>query len=304
VSVIMPTRNRSELLKRAIASVASAARRYPSVEVVVVDDGSDVAVDERSLAMESELSVRVIRRARPAGPSAARNAGLDAAGGDVVGFLDDDDTLHPDALRDAVAFLQQGGQSACSAWHAVVHPDNSSVTFRAPTLAEAQTLRWFDVIAAPFACIDRAMAGKELWFDESLSACEDWDLWLRLAQSAPVPVLPHPLYEYHQHGAARVTRTGTNVTDGRRAFLAKHGDSMSAACRRYHEAVIALIDNDRPRAVRTAASSPQAALMLATTYGSARIGLARSDPGAPARAVARITGSPALLRHRAQVRDP
>jgi len=141
-------------------------------------------------------------------------------------------------------------------------------------------------------------------YDESLCACEDWDLWLRLAQSTPVPVLPYPLYEYHQHGAARVTRTGTNVTDGRRAFLAKHGDSMSAACRRYHEAVIALLANDRPRAVRTAASSPQAALMLATTYGSARIGLARSDPGAPARAVARITGSPALLRHRGQVRDP
>lgn len=298
MSVIVPTRNRAELLRRAIASVASAAERCSPVEVVVVDDGSDVALDERKLTSDSDVSVRVIRRARPAGPSAARNAGLDAAGGDVVCFLDDDDTLHPDALRDAVAYLRQEGQTACSSWHSVVHPDNSSVTFRAPTLAAAQTLRWFDVIAALFACIDRALAGDELRFDESLSACEDWDLWLRLARRSPVPVLPHPLYEYHQHGAARVTRTGTNAVDGRRAFLAKHGDSMSSACRRYHEAVIALMDNDRPRAVRTAASSPQAALMLATTYGAARVGSARSDPGAPARAVARIVGPLELLRHR------
>jgi len=300
----MPTRNRSDRLKRAIASVASAAERYSPVEVVVIDDGSDVAVEQQTLAGESDVSVRVIRRSSPGGPSAARNAGLDAADGDVVCFLDDDDTLHADALRDTVAFLQQGDLTACSSWHAVVHPDGSSVTFRAPTLAEAQTLRWFDVISAPFACIDRADAGDELRFDESLPSCEDWDLWLRLAQRAPVPVLPSPLYQYHQHGAARVTRTGTNAADGRRAFLAKHGDAMSAACRLYHEAVIALLDNDRPRAVRTAASSPQAALMLATTYGSARVGLARSDPGAPARAVTRITRSPALLRHRGQVRNP
>lgn len=303
MSVIVPTRNRSELLTRAIASVAAAAERYPSVEIVVVDDGSDVAVDERILASVSDVSVRVVRRSRPAGPSAARNAGLDAAGGDVVCFLDDDDTLHPDALRDTVAFLRQRGQAACSAWHAVVHPDGSSGTFRAPVLAEARALRWFDVIAAQFACIDRARAGTELRFDESLPACEDWDLWLRLAQQAPVPVLARPLYRYHQHAATRVTRTGTNAADGRRAFLAKHGGSMSAACQRYHEAVIALLEDDRRRAVQTAASSPQAALMLAATYGSARIGLARSDPGAPARAVARITGSPALLRHRRRAQD-
>jgi len=67
-------------------------------------------------------------------------------------------------------------------------PDKSSATFRMPTLAKAQTLGWFDVISAPFACIDRALAGDELRFDESLlSACEDWDLWLRLVQQAPVP---------------------------------------------------------------------------------------------------------------------
>ncbi len=227
MSVIVPTRNRSELLKRAIASVATAAQRYPAVEVVVVDDGSDVALDERSLTADSDVSVRVIRRSRPAGPSAARNAGLDAASGDVVSFLDDDDTLHPHAFHETVAFLQQEGQAACSVWHAVVHPDGSSGTFRAPVLAEARTLRWFDVIAAPFACIDRTLAGAELRFDESLPACEDWDLWLRLAQRAPVPVLARPLYRYHQHAATRVTRTGTNAADGRRAFLA----STAARCR-------------------------------------------------------------------------
>ena len=93
VSVIIPVYNRRDLLAKCLESVT--AQRYDDWEVVVVDDGSteDVATD----LDPGDSRIRYVRQEN-AGPSVARNRGVENARGEALLFLDSDDVLLPDAL--------------------------------------------------------------------------------------------------------------------------------------------------------------------------------------------------------------
>ena len=112
VSVIVATRNRTELLARALRSIAR--QTCPDFEVVVVDDGSSAEVLSHHDQLLSELGPRfrlqrpVVSGARGTGPAAARNRGIRAAQGEFVACLDDDDEWVFDRyLELAVASLRE-----------------------------------------------------------------------------------------------------------------------------------------------------------------------------------------------------
>ena len=98
VSVVIPTRNRAEVLKTH-ALPSALAQRDVDVEVVVVDDGSDED-DRRAMENLTDSRVRVVRHATREGQSRARNTGIEAARGEWIAFLDDDDLWSPDKLRE------------------------------------------------------------------------------------------------------------------------------------------------------------------------------------------------------------
>ena len=86
VSVVIPTHDRPQLIRTAVASVLA---QPETSEVIVVDDGSMPPVTATGTL--DHPAVVILRNEPAQGPSRARNRGLDAAAGDVVGFLDDDD---------------------------------------------------------------------------------------------------------------------------------------------------------------------------------------------------------------------
>jgi len=88
VSVIVPARDAEATLPRALAGLANQELEEGSFEVIVVDNGS--RDDTAALASDSSVVTHVIRRARGEGPGAARNAGVEAAAGSVLAFLDAD----------------------------------------------------------------------------------------------------------------------------------------------------------------------------------------------------------------------
>ncbi len=89
LTIVIPTKDRPELLRRAVAT-ARQQTGGPTVEVVVVDDASDEAV-----SLPRDAYQRVLRLDRPAGGAGARNAGTAEARGRFVAYLDDDDELYP-----------------------------------------------------------------------------------------------------------------------------------------------------------------------------------------------------------------
>lgn len=104
VSIIIPSHNRPVLLREAVASVHQ--QTYGDWEVVIIDDGSQPPVDEQALCKEFGARVRVMRNAQAMRLPYARNQGVQAARGDVVIHLDDDDLLAPQAVETALAILE------------------------------------------------------------------------------------------------------------------------------------------------------------------------------------------------------
>lgn len=107
ISVIMLTYNRETLVSRAIESIL--AQTYRDFEFLIVDNGST----DRSGRIAEEYArkdshVRVIHRAR-GNIGSGRNAGLDAARGDFIAFIDDDDWAEPDFLEFLLALLEDAG---------------------------------------------------------------------------------------------------------------------------------------------------------------------------------------------------
>ncbi len=192
VSVIIPTFDRAPWVGEAITSVL--AQTYPYLELIVVDDGSHDAIPEIVQAFGPALTYVWQPHA---GVSAARNRGVAASRGELVAFLDSDDLWLPGKIAAQVALLQQQPQAqVCytdEIWirHGVrvnpkhIHQKHSGWLFE-PSLPRC-------IISPSSIMLRRALWDQLGGFDESLPACEDYDLWLRLTLVTPVILLPERL---------------------------------------------------------------------------------------------------------------
>jgi glycosyltransferase involved in cell wall biosynthesis/GT2 family glycosyltransferase len=196
-TVVVCTRDRPALLARALDSVLPQVG--PDDEVVVVDDGSDPPVRG---APGWRGRARVVRTAG-IGPAGARAAGLEAARGDYVAWCDDDDEWLPGHLETLVTALDADRSVAVvyadAEWHA---PEQAaslpySLEFDGYVLAEWNYLP----ISAVAHRADAARAAGG--FDVGLAACEDWDLWLRLASAGRlIRHLPVTVARRHWHAGS------------------------------------------------------------------------------------------------------
>lgn len=108
VSVIIPTYNRSELLREAIQSTI--AQTYRPIECIVVDDGSSDKTKEvvDGLLKEHNQSFKLIYiHQQNAGSQVARNTGTMASTGEYIQYLDSDDLLYPEKIEKQVSFLKE-----------------------------------------------------------------------------------------------------------------------------------------------------------------------------------------------------
>jgi glycosyltransferase involved in cell wall biosynthesis len=275
---------------------------YPSIEVVVVDDGStSETADMLDWLCSADDRIVVLRNDEAQGASAARNAGMASSSGELISFCDDDDVWLPGAAGAAVGALDPA-IGMVYGHHQVLFEDTGRlVTFRPPAVANAALMRWINAPAILFAVARRANVDAELRFDTELITSEDWDMWLRCAERAPMSMVPTPLYRYVQHKDDRVTSTLSAYAEGHRRFLTKHRSSMTPACIAHHELAIALTTHDRNAAVgqiglvpRHPANLGSAAVLVGELVAS-RMGQRREDPGLPlrlaARALAHATGT-------------
>jgi glycosyltransferase involved in cell wall biosynthesis len=193
VSVIIPTFNRLGFVREALASVR--AQRGVVFETVVVDDGSS---DGTAPALEREFagSARVVRTEHR-GVAAARNAGVAASRAEFVAFLDSDDLWLPDKLATQVAFFQEhAAAQVCQTgeiWlrngvrvNPCAHHRKPSGDIFGPSLRRC-------LVSPSAVMLRRTVFDRAGGFDEALPACEDYDLWLRIACDTPVWLIDRPL---------------------------------------------------------------------------------------------------------------
>lgn len=181
VSVVIPTHNAGKYLAQAIESALD--QTLPPAEVIVVDDGSTDGTQE---VVAPYLERICYQRQSRQGVSAARNAGLAAATGEFVAFLDADDFFLPEKLAGQVELLRSHpGQAISNSGWRVVDAQGSPLRdvepwLEAPKLDLLTWLRWKPVF--PGALLLRRKALERVGgFDPSLHHAEDVDLVLRLA---------------------------------------------------------------------------------------------------------------------------
>jgi hypothetical protein len=191
VSVILPTRDRAELLPRAVASVL--AQTHPNWELLIVDDGSE---DDTGAVIDGLTDPRIrCFRAPGAGVCAARNLGLRQAQGALIAYLDDDNVMHPDWLKSVVWGFEQRAQGDVL-YGAFIVDDTARIDGKGcgdlPKLYfwpyDHQAVAQHNI--ADIGCIAHRARLPQAHFDESLREMGDWDLFLRLTREAPPLGLP------------------------------------------------------------------------------------------------------------------
>jgi glycosyltransferase involved in cell wall biosynthesis len=196
VSVIIPARNAAATIARAIDSVLD--QDYRPLEVIVIDDDSQDGTAER--AGRYGDPVRLVPSTRRRGAAGARNAGLEAARGEIIAFQDADDEWRPGKLSRQVALLQSEpsivfvacGSRLRSPEGVDLGPLYDGQIPRAGTRAWAGLLAR-NTIAAPTVVAWRDALLAESGFDEHLPVAEDQDLWIRLARRGVLGYIDEPL---------------------------------------------------------------------------------------------------------------
>jgi len=187
VSVVIPVFNGATFVSRAIESVLR--QTLPDLELVVVDDGS---TDETPSVVQAftDPRIRYIRQTNQ-GPSVARNTGIRATTAPWVAFLDGDDYWLPTKLEAQLARVRAMPQAGLVYAGGTYRDMSGAVIADMPATVEGDLL--------PQLLLDNCLAGstssamvrrdvlnKIGLFDESMSCCEDWELWLRVANATQI----------------------------------------------------------------------------------------------------------------------
>jgi glycosyltransferase involved in cell wall biosynthesis len=287
VSIVIPTRNRSGLLRLTLH--AALWQRGVDVEVIVVDDGStdDTLQVIRGLGSER---IRVARHEKPRGVSAARNRGIAEARGDWIAFLDDDDLWAPDKLASQ---LRAMGSDARWSYAGTVKIDGQGRIIGGappppPNAVLARLRRWNLV---PGGCSGVVVARRLLrstgGFDPSLVNLADWDLWIRLGQHGPPEYVPEPMVGYRLHPGQASLDLDLILREAE-IVARKHRTRLDVGALHHYLAQKALLGGNRRRALKhfAVAAMRGEAIPVVTDLGR-RFGARLMRPVPPAASLVR-----------------
>lgn len=191
-SVIIPTHNRLPFLREAVASVLE--QTYRDFELIIVDDGSTDGT--RACVAGLDAPVRHVYK-RQGGPSSARNRGVREARGAYIAFLDSDDLWHPEKLAVQMRFMNTHPEAVICYTDEIWIRRGRRIN---PKKKHSKHSGWiFErclplCIVSPSSVLMRRRFFDEVGlFDETLPACEDYDLWLRAALRFPFHFIPEKL---------------------------------------------------------------------------------------------------------------
>lgn len=210
-SFIVPTYGRPGFLAEALESIAH--QTTEDWECIVVDDASP-----EPASVEADERFRLVRRDVNGGPAAARNTGIDAARGEVIVFLDDDDLVTPERLEIAEVGLRQEPLVLC--WGGAVGSDSGT-----------RTQRWNGDVSDTILCATTPHLGQTALlrsvaprFDERYLGAQDVEWWLRVARSCEVTTVEAVGWLWRKHSGERGVNSASRRIEGREHLLIDHAD--------------------------------------------------------------------------------
>jgi glycosyltransferase involved in cell wall biosynthesis len=200
ISVVIPTYNRKAKLASALKSVLN--QKDAHFEIIVIDDGSNDGTLE--MIQKDFPSAKYFYQENQ-GPGAARNRGIETSKGHWIAFLDSDDEWLPGKLKAQLEFSKQNPEYWIHQTQEIwirngrrVNPMKKHQKYGGLIFEKCLPLC---IISPSAVIIKRTLFDKVGLFDESLPACEDYDLWLRVAARFPVGLI-HKAYVMKYGGHA------------------------------------------------------------------------------------------------------
>lgn len=235
VTVIIPTYNRRRWIGECLDSIK--AQTYQQIETLVIDDCSSDGTAEWLRSDPRYSFARLLVQPRNGGASEARNAGIRAARGELIVFIDSDDLLAPKHVETAVSVFKTNGNVGLFACDSTIIGPDSEVLYSGRTWHQIQSeLKNYRVRTGvrglkdvfifsnifPGFTLPKAVFEKVGYFDQSIFPMDDYDLMLRVAGAG------HSVYYCHEALALRREHTGqcsgpTNSVDTcRKQILTLH----------------------------------------------------------------------------------
>jgi len=198
ISIVIPCFNQAHFLQDAIESVE--AQTHGSNEIIVIDDGS---TDDTVKVASRYPEIKLVRQPNT-GLAAARNSGIKSSSGDYLVFLDADDYLEPNALAAGLGCLKKYPECAF-AWGRYRIRNAQGKVCEPGQISD----RHGDAYARLLCGNHIAMHATVIYrreplkivggFDARLSACEDYDLYLRIARRFSIVSHEEVVAEYRRH---------------------------------------------------------------------------------------------------------
>ena len=212
ISIVLTTCNRPNLLPRAIESVIN--QTFTKYELIIVDDSGSPGLTKQIISRCNDERIHLISNSYNEGVSASRNKGIKSSKAGLITFLDDDDEFYPNFLEKVTDFFRDISPEIGFIWAGV-----KKVT---DTLT-GEILRFNRVFPVNFQTKEEAIIAattmgnsfgltlrREIfdiigYYDETLTMCEDTELFFRLVKKFEFRALPEILVKIHRHEGEQLT---------------------------------------------------------------------------------------------------
>lgn len=202
ISVITPSYNQAQFIERTIKSVLN--QHYPELEYIIMDGGST----DGTVEILKKYSDRIIWKSeKDSGQSDAINKGLRIATGDIVTYLNSDDTYAPGAFEQVIRFFQENPDKKWVYGKCKIIDENDQEIRKPITLYKNILLRKYryskllseNFISQPATFWKREVHTEMGFLDENEHYCMDYEFWLRIGQKYPAGVINNYLANFRYH---------------------------------------------------------------------------------------------------------
>ena len=198
VSIIIPTKNRPQLLNRAINSVIN--QTYQNWELLIINDSeSEISINF------SDPRIQLAKNSNKPGANGARNTGINLATGRYIAYLDDDDTWESGKLLKQVKIMESQNAILCYTGKKIIYQKNNKsqikYSYNSTKLFPQLGLQFHNYIGTTSTVmIKSSILKEEVKFDENIQSLQDFDLFLRLAELGSFVGIPEFLVNYYFDG--------------------------------------------------------------------------------------------------------